>query len=280
MSTKSNKNRALETMAILSSYAAQILSRHKYAKIHSVFPNGFNLDYKGYLVYVTYHHEGQLSAAGITIDRRVFNQLHPQLKDGQLVRWQHNQLTFYIQANILTVQLTEHVIKDLKLTDHSIAASQWLQLKDRLAKKDLLKSSGFSTRDILMDTYQDIHQKQTVTEQHVRDLIGAGIGLTPTGDDFLQGLVLMEKMLGQDPNIEQKVKNQLKERSTTDVSTSYYKALFDGYYNEPLAQLFEAMSQGDEEKMNHAILLVQDYGETSGFDLLTGMLTYLQITEE
>lgn len=280
MLTKSNKNRALETVAILSSYTAQILSRQKYAKIHSVFPNGFNLDFKGSLVYMTYHQEGQLSAVGLTIDRKIFNQIHPQLQIGQLVRLRDNRFTFYIQANTLTLTMKEQVLKDLKLANHSIKNEQWLQLKNQLVKKDLLKSSGFFTREILMDTYEDIYQNKSITSQHVQALIGAGIGLTPTGDDFLQGLILMEKMLGNEPTIEQEVKKQLKKRSTTDVSLSYYRAIFDGYYNEPLAQLFEAMSQGDEQQMNDAISLVQDYGETSGFDLLTGMLTYLQITKE
>lgn len=280
MSTKSNKDRTLETTAVLSNYTAQILSLHKYSKIHSVFPNGFNLDYKGYLVYVTYHQEGQLSALGLTIDRKLFNQLHPQLKVGQLVRYQKDRFTFYIQANNLSIRIKDRLIKDLKVNDHSIEVKQWLQLKDRLNKKDILAFSGFSTREILLKTYQDILEEKEITENQVRDLIGAGIGLTPTGDDFLQGMILMEKVLGDLPKIEAQVKRQLKERSTTDVSLSYYETLFEGYYNEPLAKLFEAISEENEEEIEQAILLLQDYGETSGFDLLTGMLTYLQIKED
>lgn len=279
-SSKSNKDRTLETTAVLSSYTAQILSRHKYAKIHSVFPNGFNLNYKGYLVYVTYHQEGKLSALGMTIDRKVFHRLHPNLEIGQLVRFQNNRFTFYIQANTLMMNLKEQSQKDLKVEGHSIESAEWLQLKDRLIKMDLFSSSGFPKARELVDNYKDIHKKKEITKNHINDLIGAGIGLTPTGDDFLQGLILIEKILGHPPVIEENVKAQLKERSTTDVSLSYYEALFEGYYNEPLAKLFEAMSRGDERSIKKSILLLQDYGETSGFDLLTGILTYLQIIED
>lgn len=280
MSNKSNKSRALETSAVLSTYTAQVLSRHKYAKIHSVFPNGFNLNYKGYLVYVTYHQDGKLSALGITIDRKIFNQLHPQLKIGQLVRFQNKRFTFYIQANTLNLTLKELSFKDLKINNQSIEAKNWLQLKDCLNQMDLLKSSGFSERQSLLNIYQDIYEQRKITAEHTNDLIGAGIGLTPTGDDFLQGLILIEKMQEHSPKIEKKVKAQLKKRSTTEVSLAYYETLFDGYYNEPLAKLFETLKQENKQSIIKAIRLVQEYGETSGFDLLTGMLTYLQIIEE
>lgn len=279
-SSQSNKDRTLETMAVLSSYTAQILSRHKYAKIHSVFPNGFNLNYKGYLVYLTYHQEGKLSALGMTIDRKVFHRLHPYLKIGQLVRYQNNAFTFYIQANTLKMNLKEQSQKDLKVRAYSFESAEWIQLKDHLIKMDLVRSSGFSKSKKLVEIYEDIHKKKKITKEHINDLIGAGIGLTPTGDDFLQGLILIEKILGHPPTIEENVKAQLKERSTTDVSLSYYESLFEGYYNEPLSKLFEAMNQGDERNIKKAILLLQDYGETSGYDLLTGILTYLQIIED
>lgn len=280
MLSKSNINSTLATTVVLSSYTAQILSRYKYAKIHSVFPNGFNLNFKGYLVYVTFHQESKLSALGMMIDRNVFNHLYPYLKQGQLVRFRDDYFTFYIQANTLTMSLKEQTFKDLKMDNQLIDKRKIGQLADYLGEINLLDSSGFSKNKELLNSYYEIQTNKKVTKKNINHLIGAGIGLTPTGDDFLQGLVLMEKILGHSPEIEANVKRGLEQRSTTDVSLSYYEAIFEGYYNEPLAELFKAVNEENKEEIKKSILLVQEYGETSGFDLLIGILTYLEILKE
>lgn len=278
--SKSNINSTLTTTVVLSSYTAQILSRYKYAKIHSIFPNGFNLNFKGYLVYVTYHQEAKLSALGMMIDRHVFNQLYSHLKLGQLVRFRDDSFTFYIQANPLTLSFNEQKIKNLTIDKELIDKRKAWPLKDCLAKINLIDSSGFSKNKELLNSYHAIQVNKNITKKNINNLIGAGIGLTPTGDDFLQGLILMEKILGHSPEIEAHVKRGLEQRSTTDVSLSYYQALFEGYYNEPLAELFKAVNEENKEDIQKSILLVQEYGETSGFDLLTGILTYLEILKE
>lgn len=278
--SKSNIKSTLTTTVVLSRYTAQILSRYKYAKIHSIFPNGFNLNFKGYLVYVTYHQELMLPALGMMIDRNIFNQLYSHLRQGQLVRFRDDYFTFYIQANTLTMSLKEQKRKNLAIDNQLIDKRKIGQLRDYLATINLIDSSGFSKSKELLNSYQEIQANKKITKKNINNLIGAGIGLTPTGDDFLQGLILMEKILGHSPEIEANVKRGLEQRSTTDVSLSYYQTLFEGYYNEPLAELFKAVNEENKEEIKKSILLVQEYGETSGFDLLTGMLTYLEFLKE
>lgn len=254
-----------------------MFSRRQYAKIHSVFPNGFNLSIKGSLIYVSFHEAGKLSARGLTIDKQVFDRIQSNLKDGQRVRIQENQIVFYTQPTVLTVEIVDQIIKELQIKPDLVDKSGWSGLKRRLEKEDLFEMSGFSKNKSLSDTFDAIYKMKEVNANHVNQLIGAGIGLTPSGDDFLQGLVLIEKMVKHSPVIENLVQDQLKERSTTDVSLSYYDVLFDGYYNEPLAMLFEAIQDENELKIERSLALVQAYGQTSGYDLLTGILTYLQI---
>ena len=277
MSSKQNTQNIRDTFAILSSYTEELLSHKNYAKIHSVFPNGFNLDFAGERVYMSYHQEGMLSAVGLTIDKEVFNALHPYLKAGLHVRFRSNQLMFYTRPNVFMIEITDQTVKHLEVVPVSKKALESIDLEKYLEELDLFNQSGFSSNQTLFSALKEIQNSKEVKVSYAKRLIGGGVGLTPTGDDFLQGLILMEQTLKQLPHIQEIVQNQLEERSTTDVSLSYYKALFKGYSNEPLVLLFEAVKNNDIKKMKEALLLVEEYGETSGYDLLIGILTYLQI---
>lgn len=275
MSTKKNTTNTLSSLSVFSSYTEEILAKNHFAKIHSVFPNGFNLNFNGELVYISYHQEGLLSARGISIDQSVFDAITPYLKIGVQVRVKEQQLVFYTRPYIFTVHFTERKVKDLKVRPLTEDELEAFGFQSRLEQLNLLKHSGFATNENLMMILNEIKRKNEVNTNHIKRLIGAGIGLTPTGDDFLQGLIFMEQTLQNRPHIQTLVEEQLTQRSTTDVSLSYYQAIFDGYSNEPLVLLAQAIKEGNEEAFHQAISYIRQYGETSGYDLLTGMGQYL-----
>lgn len=280
MSNKSNRLNTLNSLSVFSSLVEQILIHKKYAKIHSVFPNGFNLNFNDELVYVSAHQEGMLSARGLTIDKKVFELLHPYLTIGTQVRYRANQMVFYTRPRVFTIEFTDRVIKKLKIIPLSKEILIKSDLKNILEDMNLLEHSGFSMNQNLFHLYKDIHRIKTIKEEHIKQLIGSGLGLTPTGDDFLQGLIFTEQLLKNPPYIQKIVENQLKMRTTTDVSLSYYEAIFEGYGNEPLILLVEALKEASSSKIKKSLSLLQQYGETSGYDLLMGILTYLQIIIE
>ena len=275
MSTKKNTTNTLSSLSVFSSYTEEILAKNHFAKIHSVFPNGFNLNFNGELVYISYHQEGLLSARGISIDQSVFDAITPYLKIGVQVRVKEQQLVFYTRPYIFTVHFTERKVKDLKVLPLTEDELEAFGFQSRLEQLNLLKHSGFATNENLMMILNEIKRENEVNTNHIKRLIGAGIGLTPTGDDFLQGLIFMEQTLQNRPHIQTLVEEQLTQRSTTDVSLSYYQAIFDGYSNEPLVLLAQAIKEGNEEAFHQAISYIRQYGETSGYDLLTGMGQYL-----
>ena len=275
MSTKKNTTNTLSSLSVFSSYTEEILAKNHFAKIHSVFPNGFNLNFNGELVYISYHQEGLLSARGISIDQSVFDAITPYLKIGVQVRVKEQQLVFYTRPYIFTVHFTERKVKDLKVRPLTEDELEAFGFQSRLEQLNLLKHSGFATNENLMMILNEIKRENEVNTNHIKRLIGAGIGLTPTGDDFLQGLIFMEQTLQNRPHIQTLVEEQLTQRSTTDVSLSYYHAIFDGYSNEPLVLLAQAIKEGNEEAFHQAISYIRQYGETSGYDLLTGMGQYL-----
>lgn len=274
-----NKNtlNTLSTLGVFSSYTEEVLSNKHYAKIHSIFSNGFNLNFDGELIYISYHQKGMLSARGLSIDKNVFDTLTAYLKIGVHVRVREKRLIFYTRPHILTMNITQKTIKDLKVISVSEKQLESIEFKNRLKRMNLLEKSGFFKYQVLMDILKNIQKTKEISLNDINQLIGAGIGLTPTGDDFLQGLILMEQTFGHPPHIQMKVQQLLNKCSTTEVSLSYYEALFAGYSNEPLVLLFKAAKDQEIKKLNEALSSIQEYGETSGHDLLIGIFTYLQI---
>lgn len=278
MSTnQKNTANTLSTLSVFSSYIKKILDENYYAKIHSVFPNGFNLNFSGELVYVTYHQAGMMSARGLSIDKAVFAQLKPHLQEGLHVRMRKDQMMVYTRPHVFTIQKTSERVVNLKVIPVTKEELNKFHFKERLEALGLIEVSGFSGNKRLIAILEEILEAREVEVRHIDQLIGAGVGLTPTGDDFLQGMMLMEQTLKHLPVIQNIVVERLRVRSTTDVSLSYYEALFDEYSNEPLVRLFKAVKTQEENSFKEAITDIQNYGETSGFDLLMGILTYLQI---
>lgn len=276
---KNNNKRAntLSTLSVFSSFTRDVLVNNHYAKVHSIFLNGFNLILNGELIYVSYHQKGMLSATGMSIDKDVFDALLPYLEPDLHVRIRKEQLMFYTRPHIFTVDLVEKQVKNLKVIPISRNAFEKITFKKQLEQLNVFEHSGFSKNAMLLSILEKIQMSQEVTMNDIRQLIGAGIGLTPSGDDFLQGLIFMEQTLGDLPYIQNLVEEMLKERSTTMVSLSYYQAIFAGYGNEPLVLLMNAVKVADEKKMREALSYLKEYGETSGYDLLLGMYTYLDI---
>lgn len=265
---------------MFSSYTELTLSRYSFAKIHSVFPNGFNLNFNGELVFVSYHQEDRLSARGFTIDRSVYNKIHPYLKVGLQVRFKDNLIRFYTRPKLFTIEITEKQIRTLKLKSINKNDLSRVHFKSNLEELNPFKFSGFSKNDFLLNILTEIKENKELDYLNIKNLIGSGIGLTPSGDDFLQGFLLMEQTIGHSTKLQESVKKILENRSTTDVSISYYEALFDSYYNEDWVRLFEAINQNDERLVKSYLSLIKKYGETSGYDILLGILTYLQIIKE
>lgn len=102
------------------------------------------------------------------------------------------------------------------------------------------------------------------------------IGLTPSGDDFIQGILFIEGVIQAQPVIKTAVQDFLQERSTTDVSRAYYQALFKGYVNSSWIQLLQAAREEDRLSIEGLIQAIKTYGATSGSDILLGVKSYLQ----
>ncbi len=120
-------------------------------------------------------------------------------------------------------------------------------------------------------------QNATAITMHTAVLAGLGIGLTPAGDDFLAG-VMTALWFTAAPGyreICQLILNSTAEK-TTDLSYAFLKAASAGMFGEKWHKLFAALVQGSFDEINRAAAQILSYGATSGADMLTGFVFFME----
>lgn len=106
-------------------------------------------------------------------------------------------------------------------------------------------------------------------------LLGYGHGLTPSGDDFLLGMLFALEWIafpGRDALVAALFPLLTR---TTEISAAMLKMGAAGHYGERLLQLVTAR----EEEVAHAIRLIADYGHSSGHDMLCGIRFALMLSD-
>jgi len=120
-----------------------------------------------------------------------------------------------------------------------------------------------------------------------RDLVGLGPGLTPSGDDFLGGLLFAAHSLKtaypQDFNWEDEPVMDLIDWASTQTHPISHAILRDhafGHGPEPLHDVIASLLNGqDLGRTMEGTERLLGIGETSGWDILAGMLTGMLLVE-
>ncbi|ADH97709.1 DUF2877 domain-containing protein [Salisediminibacterium selenitireducens] len=111
-------------------------------------------------------------------------------------------------------------------------------------------------------------------------LTGLGVGLTPSGDDALHGLVaVMHAFLGKEAACRVSGDSRHRLMMTTDVSRTMLTHAFSGETNESLLALLKVLSAGSWLETEEAFRDVNRIGSTSGTDTLIGVLKGLQLVQ-
>lgn len=110
-------------------------------------------------------------------------------------------------------------------------------------------------------------------EPAVAALVGAGLGLTPSGDDALCGVLLGLRLAGR-PALRRTLWAAVAARlgSTTSLSAALLTEAAAGYAVPEVGRLLEALAAGDHDGATTAALRVRAIGHTSGADLLGGLV--------
>jgi hypothetical protein len=138
-------------------------------------------------------------------------------------------------------------------------------LKERTTK--LLK--GFQTEDT----------DQTI--QYAKQLIGLGQGLTPSGDDFLVGLLLAFSMNKQDEFCQKKwsqVVVKEAENNTNIISCSALKYAAVGQTRETIGLFIKTLAtEENEEQVKKDLTTIMKIGSSSGTEMAWGILSGLTL---
>lgn len=168
-----------------------------------------------------------------------------------------------------------------------------LTKRDNLYTSYIRKTLNEFITSLNEDINNDIRKVQLLKEKYSRfgeKLIGCGIGLTPSSDDTLTGIMFITFINIIIYCVENKydVSDTIKKidiakkifgyfisdckNRTTDVSYNFLKFAASGYFSKDLFVLIKYIFANDEEKYLKEINDIADYGSTSGLDILTGII--------
>jgi hypothetical protein len=116
-----------------------------------------------------------------------------------------------------------------------------------------------------------------VLARSVRTLIGLGPGLTPSGDDFLAGMLIALSACGA-KRWQHQLGNAVQAglQGTGPVSQTHLKAAVKGEGGEALHQALVALMAGEGDRLGPALSALDRVGHTSGWDGLAGVVTVLR----
>lgn len=270
----SNQN---ETSLIASHYVLPIITDEKLGRIHSIFENGMNVKVGDRLAFLG---KGSHPIAGLGINfsnESLLDRWIEQLDEGNLIKFKRERLVAYAQTKTSIVQVNELEEANLNLPgDLSLTENQRKKLEQALDQLNPFQTSGFNDGGFLRKTLENYNEGAFSTPEFIEKAIGLGIGLTPSGDDFIQGMMLMEYVYSEDSRIYRWVEERLDYRSTTDVSLGYYDLLFNGVAShEVWLKFLKKVPSASDEELYALLKRLRRYGHSSGSDMLLGIQHYV-----
>ena len=125
----------------------------------------------------------------------------------------------------------------------------------------------------------ELQKEFPVKIRGLSELIGLGIGFTPSGDDFIAGAILGEELtgtMGHDyPLIDRDEIIGALHRTGYGGRTLLWQVL-KNHFSFYMIKLADGLLSGVPGEMERAVCRAVSHGETSGTDLLTGLVWYLK----
>jgi hypothetical protein len=117
----------------------------------------------------------------------------------------------------------------------------------------------------------------TPDKEAVAALLGLGPGLTPSGDDFLGGMLIALHVCGEN-SVQKQLYTQVESflDSTGPVSSAHLKAASLGEGSQSLHQILNMLLEGNETQLELGIDAINQIGHTSGWDALAGVAVVLR----
>lgn len=262
------------------------LSHFTKDKVHSIYENTINLSVNNSIISLQ-PDIYPLSPIGILTEKKFFEKI--KVKKNDILEINENCINLYGDEKYhiyLDSNFTE--IRDLSLTKFSkidenniknvskkileIAGNKGLGLlfKNKYSENIILDTIKNTLNDFKFEL--KAHKENTAIESLI-SLIGLGIGLTPSGDDFISGLLSAAYAMKNTDNIFFKkliteLKNKLKD--TNDISREFLKCAINGEFGEVIHDFYNGFKEKayPYEKIGNSF---SKLGHTSGIDNLYGI---------
>jgi hypothetical protein len=120
------------------------------------------------------------------------------------------------------------------------------------------------------------YNDSTHFESELQKLFGLGIGLTPSGDDFIYGLYAVLRTFNLKPVFAERIEHLIDvcQNRIGDISLNILNSLRDGHVYIPLKKLFRSLNSNKD--CRETIKNLINYGSTSGSDIMAGVLFALE----
>lgn len=274
-----------------SAYACGVLQSHSAGTVHSVYRKTINLLFSGQLLALQAANSPLSPLSLITDQTEAQMQAFPAAA-GQPVSASDGQIVIHCDGSPVEISCLRAAQYDLILRG-TLTPSQRSTLSDAiqtvLSESD---RSGFrlivrrdpTIRDslVLSAAARSLRQawRQYRAEQHEQAaaslcrVIGLGIGLTPSGDDFLCGVFAGLRLLGREQNtfshaLHRQAASQLDR--TNEISAAFLACALHGQFSQAVCSLSSVPSSEQIFQSFSAI------GHSSGVDTLCGILYALSL---
>ena len=251
--------------SIAGAVAARILSRSSHARITHVFHKSFYAEVGDQLICVLAEDflNGPINICVNEIPRILDVGTCIEISSTKAKIWEPIKFG-PINADRLFENLPETYRKDL------------IEAKSLLPKS--LSSPLFKTiaQPALIDLCLFLRDKKTAPVPAIKSLLGLGPGLTPSGDDFLIGVMLVLHTVGEKDlflKLAKIVKN-FASFQTSSISNAHLSAMTDSAQANCLLHDLLFALQG-KKSIKQALIRAENFGHSSGKDAIAGIITAL-----
>lgn len=140
-----------------------------------------------------------------------------------------------------------------------------------------LVANGMQFCELLASSHASSQEMSLVLSR----LVGLGVGLTPSGDDFIVGALAIAQARSLSGGLGEELIDIVDDlgRTTTSVSQHYLMSAARGRFSKSVIDVVDAVLCGDSPMdsaaFETAIKALLDHGSTSGTDTLAGMVAML-----
>lgn len=255
------------------------LKEERVYPIHSRFHHGINVEVEGRLAFIG-NKENEILPYGIVVSPEKLSDLH-WLAEAKTVLWRDN--SFVTARGCLKTKRARAFSNILPVLSVSWKNAPALNFPEFDSLQTGFGESIRSAGDLLGEKKEKLAEAVRTGEKLdmiLTQWVGAGPGLTPSGDDYLTGILAADEIYHfACRQFRDAIKNLLDQGYTTDVAANQLICAAEGAFSGSWIGFMKAYVNADEGEMRKNFDKILSYGHTSGGDMLAGFLTGLEIAK-